>query len=61
MSDKAFVGKIGHNADHTKVVLTLIRGGRGELRVELTPDMADELSGDLRNFALEVRNGGRQT
>jgi len=61
VSDKAFIGKIGHNADHTKVVLTLVRGGRGELRIELTPEMADELSADLRNYALEVRNGGRLT
>jgi hypothetical protein len=31
----------------------------GEARLELTPDQADQLSADLRQYSLELRNGGR--
>jgi len=36
------------------VVLTV-----GEMTLELTPEQADEMSADLRTFAIEVRNGGQ--
>lgn len=31
----------------------------GEYTLPLTADQADELSADLRNYSLELRNGGR--
>jgi len=33
----------------------------GVTTLRLTADLADELSADLRRFALELRNGGRLT